>query len=226
MYDTPPERMRLKLSASGDSAGLLDRTLAEGERIEVQPAASAHSGRVPLKLNIIGQGRIITSGAATAEVLIERECVSTTVKLERDEVLLTEMLVVQTAWLSPSAATPLPLDQAVGKLAVRRLPAGEVIDATDVASPIVVRKGDEVTVRCFVGSIGLETRAYALADGRIGDTVPMALDKTKERRPFSAVITGRARAERVDAAMAFEREGPGPANEQHSVRTSKSKINR
>lgn len=198
-YGVSADDLRVKFSASGKADPMLHRAIQDGERVEVSPSGSAGSGRLPIRITVLDESKIVASGAVTAEVLVRRETVNLIASIERDEVIVAKNLGVQTVWLPPSAISPLTLEQAVGRTAGRRLPAGETIDGSDVQSIASIRKGDEIMVRCVVGTISIETRAYALTDGKVGETIALAVDKTKDRKPFMAQLTGRGTATRIDA---------------------------
>ncbi|MGQ0628561.1 MAG: flagellar basal body P-ring formation chaperone FlgA [Phycisphaerales bacterium] len=204
-----PEQLRLKFMPAGETdGGLLDRAIAPGERTEVQAGATVGAGgvgaagRMPVRVTVLNNDQVLASGTINVDALVERPCVSLSEAVDRDRVLTADVLLVQTQWVVPSAPAPLTLEDVLNRPTSRRRRAGEVLDRSDVQSPLLVRKGDEVTVQCFTGSISIETRAFALADGRLDETISLALDKTKDRKPFTARVSARGRAVRIDSGAA------------------------
>lgn len=62
-------------------------------------------------------------------------------------------------------------EEAVGKQTARALAAGSVIAPSALASPLLVRRGDRVTVLAGNGSLEVRATAEALGDARAGETV-------------------------------------------------------
>lgn len=69
---------------------------------------------------------------------------------------------------APSLAPP---DRILGQEALRRLPAGTLVRATDVAAPRLVKRGQPVTLTIASGNLRITAAGRALADGRLGQTV-------------------------------------------------------
>ena len=76
-------------------------------------------------------------------------------------------------------------DSLDGRVASRSLPAGAVVTASFATRPVLVRRGDVVGLTVVVGSVQIRTRAEALRDGRLGDTVTV---KSLEGAVVSATV--------------------------------------
>jgi flagella basal body P-ring formation protein FlgA len=88
--------------------------------------------------------------------------------------------------VSPDAiGTP---QQLVGKAARRILRAGEIVRAGDVEEPVVVHKGDLVTMVLQTEAMQLSAQGKALEDGAMGAAVRVA--NTQSNRVIDAVVTG------------------------------------
>lgn len=76
----------------------------------------------------------------------------------------------------------------IGKTPRRALRAHEPLHAADVQAPIIVRKGDLVTIVLETPSLRLTTQGKALEDGAMGAAIRIA--NTKSNRVIDATVTG------------------------------------
>jgi flagella basal body P-ring formation protein FlgA len=76
----------------------------------------------------------------------------------------------------------------VGFSAKRQLRAGVALRAGDFEKPVIVRKGDAVTMVFRMPGIELTTRGKAMSNGGLGDTVPVV--NVQSHKQVEAVITG------------------------------------
>lgn len=80
------------------------------------------------------------------------------------------------------------LDQLIGKEAVRPIQEGDVIFADHVQAPLLVRRGELITVVARGGGIRVRTQARAREDGAQGDLVQLESLETRER--YDAQVIG------------------------------------
>ena len=78
--------------------------------------------------------------------------------------------------------------QLVGKAARRILRAGETVRAGDIAEPIVVHKGDLVTIALNTPGMQLTAQGKAAEDGALGAAIRVA--NTQSNRVVDAVVAG------------------------------------
>jgi len=64
-----------------------------------------------------------------------------------------------------------------------------VIYADDVRSPVLVRRGELVKVRCMVGSLMLTTEGRAREDGQKGQLIQVRNEASREN--YTVQVTGR-----------------------------------
>lgn len=76
----------------------------------------------------------------------------------------------------------------VGFSARRQLRPGTLLRDLDFEKPIVIRKGDAVTLVYRVPGVELTARGKAMANGGIGDSVPVL--NVQSRTQIDAVVTG------------------------------------
>jgi flagella basal body P-ring formation protein FlgA len=74
-----------------------------------------------------------------------------------------------------------------GMEAVRNLPAGTPLRATDVMTPRLVRRGEPVTIRYVAGPLTISGSGRALGDGGQGDLVRVV---TESSRTIDALVDG------------------------------------
>ena len=80
-------------------------------------------------------------------------------------------------------------DSEVIGLAVRRtLSPGQPMRAADLRAPVIVPRGDTVTIHYHVGTLAITARGRALHDGAAGDVVRVI--NTDSNRTIEVVVTG------------------------------------
>lgn len=93
------------------------------------------------------------------------------------------------------SAEPRPMVQARGAIAVRdaqgkealrNLPAGTVVKATDIAPPRLVRRGEPVMIAVRQGALVITTQGKALSSGGAGDLVRVVALSTS--RTLDAIV--------------------------------------
>ncbi len=92
------------------------------------------------------------------------------------------------------------VEDLVGQEVRRTIPAGTVIAADWVGPPVVIRRGDAVTVFVRAPGLRLTTQARARADGMLGELV--VLESPVDRKRFVARVRGAGEAEVMAGAVA------------------------
>jgi flagella basal body P-ring formation protein FlgA len=64
-------------------------------------------------------------------------------------------------------------DSAIGKVAVRAIPAGTALTASMVAEPLAIRRGDDVTLSVKSAHMEVVTKGIAQKDGYMGEMIPV-----------------------------------------------------
>jgi len=91
------------------------------------------------------------------------------------------------------------LDAVRGMEARRPLRAGEVISATDLRHPVVVTRGQTVTMTFDAPGVSLTAMGRAMAEGGVGDTV--VVQNPASYRMVSAIVTGAGTVRAAGPAM-------------------------
>jgi len=115
--------------------------------------------------------------------------VTPTRDIARGEVIGDGDVVLGTASTTALSGNVLTSLAAVRGMEARRpLRAGEVISATDVRHPVVVTKGQTVTMTFDAPGVSLTAMGRAMAEGGVGDTV--IVQNPASYRMVNAVVTG------------------------------------
>ncbi len=81
----------------------------------------------------------------------------------------------------------------IGQESSRSYTTGQPIDTRSLRKPILVRRGDAVTVVAKAAGVRVRTTAKALADGALGALLPV--ESLEGREKYSVVVTGLRHAE-------------------------------
>jgi len=179
----------LEIAFNGRDAELLDASVY-GQRYEVDVVSATGLGRVPVRLTrydgvAIGLEEMVTARvskrvlAAVATEPVARGRAYTGHAVELREVLIDE----------PLGEPVTDLSLLVGQHAARTVRAGDMLTASDVVAPRLVKRGEVVTVRCFVGDLVVRTVARATEDGAMGETIEVR--RVDSRETYEAMVTGR-----------------------------------
>jgi flagella basal body P-ring formation protein FlgA len=103
-------------------------------------------------------------------------------------------------WLEEASARPgavLDAEELVGKEARRALAAGSPLRASDVAAPILVKRGAVVTMSFVAAGLTLSEAGIAQATGGLGDVIDVK--NVKSERVIRGVIEGKDRVRVLSA---------------------------
>lgn len=100
---------------------------------------------------------------------------------------------VSQEWLPPSQASQRASRVgAIGRIATKGLKAGDTLSESHLHRSVLVKRGDQVMVRCLVGGVAISLQAEAKADGGEGDTIEFR--KPGDKQTFLAMVTARGEA--------------------------------
>ncbi len=85
------------------------------------------------------------------------------------------------------------LEDVLGKEALRPIPAGAVLEPELLRTPVLVRRGEVISVYVRSPAVRIRTTARAQDDGGLGDTI--AVESLLNRARFTVRITGPREAE-------------------------------
>ena len=167
--------------------------------VQVQPAASTSSSRVPLRISVYLGDKVVADYRLTADILLRRDVLVATRDIERREIITDADLRIEPRWISPGT-TPPAREAIVGSQARTRIKDGETLVGGDLETPVVIKRGDVVYVQCLSGAIVVQARARALGPGREGELIAFQMEGADES--FVARVSGRGRAVMLAAPQA------------------------
>jgi flagella basal body P-ring formation protein FlgA len=80
------------------------------------------------------------------------------------------------------------LDEVIGKETTRAIPAGKLVTGDSLRTPLVIRRGEVVTVYAKSAGIRVRTIARARDDGSLGDLI--AVESMQDRTSYFARVNG------------------------------------
>jgi flagella basal body P-ring formation protein FlgA len=187
LFDVEAQDLRL-LFDDRDAAFLA--TPEWGRRIDLQPNSTGASGRQSITVRLFEGERLLETRTVRVDARIRTSVVRLAAGVARGDAVGANQVALQELWLDPASESPVErIEDAVGMLARTRLDAGDVLRTGDIEAPLLVRRGDRVTVHCMSGGVALRVMARAEADGRMGELVECRIDG--RRRAFQARVTDR-----------------------------------
>lgn len=183
----------VRLSFDEEDAGMLS-TPTDGRVVEVRPIGT--SARPALRVTVYEQDSIVLNEAIRFGMQVRVSAPIATRAMRRGERVTEEMFEARTIWTDATDAPAAPAG-IVGQVARRAIGAGEVIRWTSLESPVLVRRGEDVSVRTVRGSVVVSTIARARGDASEGELVELE-SKDRPPRRFTARVSGERRAVMID----------------------------
>jgi flagella basal body P-ring formation protein FlgA len=178
----------LRLVFSGRDARLI-RTPTQGLIVEIQPLGL--SSEMPIAANLYDGEKIVLSETLRVRVEVRKKVLVASKLIARRSEIAGRDYEVESRWVAPTLefASVADMDGAISRSALK---PGDLIEKREVEPPIVVKRGDSVSVRCITGSIVAKITARALGDGRDGDRIKF--EPVNGGRRFFATVNGAGRA--------------------------------
>jgi len=191
VFDASPSDLRLRFSARDDS---LLSTLLAGRRIEIQPGVTKRAGeRIPVTIWMYKGDHVATRRTVLVEAQVRKRVLIMTADVQRKAPIDASIVRKEDRWISPGGPkTVESLEEIKGSVARARIASGAVLRATMLESPIVIRKGERITIHCLGESIVLKVRARALSSGRVGERIECKMEGASQI--FVARVDGPGRA--------------------------------
>lgn len=162
-----------------------------GLALEARPAPGARLGR-RTRFTLYGlastTGTRERVGYAVAEARATMAHLRTSRAIKRGTVIADADLVEVESDVGSVLLKPLPtLEEAVGSTAARTLTEGDLISATAIRPPTLVRTRDIVLTRVRVGAVVVTGRTTATESGQLGDVIGL-INEVSGRRLRGRVI--------------------------------------
>lgn len=184
------EKTNLRLLFERGDEDFLNQT-TWGRRVTVQPTTASSSSNVMVDVRVFSAGDASLLERHRLRVLaqVQRRVVVMQRTLRRRETVKAGDVLISELWMDVDGSGPIgSLDEALGSIAKRRINAGRVLRTNDLEPPILVRRGQMVTVHCLRNGFAVKSRARAMAAGRFGEMVEFKLDGSS--RSFTARVDG------------------------------------
>ncbi len=183
-----------------------------GCRFELEPMDRDLLGRVPIVARRWQGETLLGSERVSVDVSIRRVVVTANHALQRNQTITAEDVTVESRWMADGRVRSFDsVEPIVGQVAAHSIRGGQAIGADDVRPELLVRRGQQVTVRAISGGLVVKTVARAQEDGGLGELIEVEVrnsDKTRER--FHAKITGNRQAVMLVGSNSSENQGGQP----------------
>lgn len=182
----------LQLTYSTRDENLVLRNIMTGQ-YELEPVLGVRVGRIPITIRRYENGRIEETFTVTTEVKRRALVVVATATISRGSLFNSDNIKVTEVWLDNDRGEPIEDPELIkGQMASTVLRQDTVIYPEHVRSPLLIKRGELVTVRCFSGVLVVRTVAKAMEDGALDEMIQVRNENTRET--FSAIVTGRRQA--------------------------------
>lgn len=121
------------------------------------------------------------------EVTVRRALVVTAVPLERGKVLAAgDVILADRVVAAVPGGYLTSTGAAIGQVLRRSLPAGAVIAPVQLTAPVLIRRGQQVTLEAKSGAIAVQMAGIARADGALGEII--SVENPSSRRVLQGVV--------------------------------------
>ena len=119
---------------------------------------------------------------------------------------------------SLSSTVILELESVVGKEAKRAISAGQTLQTNVLQRPLIVKRGELITVYSLAAGVQIKATAKSLADAALGDTILLEAIETKKQ--FQARVTAPQEAMVfVDTPKVAGDASPAPSDDRTARKT-------
>jgi len=199
-------RVAVKLSSAQAKAVPADK-----RKLVVRGGEPPWTGTQRFELSV-DDGPQPLSFSVAAEISQPLPVVVTTKALGRGDVIRPTDVRLQPQPAGADKSEPLrTMEDVVGALAVQEIPAGTVLQRSLLCAPLLVRRGEMVTVYSRAAGIRIRLTARAREDGSLGDLI--SVESLADRKTYSARVCGIQETEvyaRAMQAATAPTDGAGP----------------
>ncbi len=171
------------------------------DRYEFEPLAAAPYGRVPIVIRRYRDGRLVQTYRVTADVVRRYMAVTVVNSMGRGQTFAPGDVEIREVFLDNNADKPITnLSQVIGQTAGSVLRTGSAVFAQHLRSPLMVRRGELVTVRFISGNLVVKTVGRATEDGVMDQMIQMRNNRSRDT--YLARVTGPQQAMATDSGPA------------------------
>lgn len=185
-------RDELKITFADQDAVWLNGDVRQGQ-IEFEPLSTSPLGRLPIAVRQYQNRDSVKSRRITVNVAHRVMAVIADRRIDRGHVFVPEDLKVEQIYIDDERGVPFNgVENVVGKKATSRIRKGTAIYTGDAALPLLVRRGQTITVRCICGGLVVRTIGRAMEDGAESQIIRVRNEKSRE--DYQARVTASRQA--------------------------------
>lgn len=188
----------VRISFDDAAAALLDTPVA-GRTVALHPSGAGE--RVSVSVRVFEGERIVASGSVRTQISVRRRVAVTTGAAERGTRLTPSMVRVEERWMAPDVR-PARVEDVLASQLRSGVEGESVVLARHIEAPVVIRRGEMVSVDCLSGGVVLRATARALSAGVEGQVIEFKVPGAD--RTFTARVAGPGRAVAVAGAPSQE----------------------
>lgn len=197
-------------------------------QIDVSGGKSPWTGRQQFRITVVRRDQPPVEFETDARVSLPDGVVVAVRAIPRDAILCeADLALSQEVVLDNGADTFSSIAEAVGRQTMRSIPVGKVLEKSWVCRPLLVRRGEIVTVTAKTSGVKVSTNARARDDGSQGDLI--AVESLQDRKPYYARVCGIRQTEVFAPTVQIREErskaaggGDGGAAEETELRQPRS----
>lgn len=140
-------------------------------------SVSCEDSQNPWRINIA------IKASLTLDVVVAKSAINRDEPISRDLVQLETRKLVKQQDFFPQ------LEQVTNKIAIRRIRAGQILDARKLTSPALVEKGNQVVITATKDGFTASTKGVALEQGQYGEQIEVR--NSSSGKIIKAVVVGR-----------------------------------
>jgi len=192
------QRVEKEAAESGDKlrveietlSPLLNEPVAAGRKWICRPLTRTVLGTVVFEAQLTEGPRIVEKTNIQTKVERFQQVVIANGKFDRGDIVATDSVHVEEAWLDRGLPTLFLSDkEVIGLEALRPLTAGSMLDQRDFRPAIMAAKGDALTVIYLAGSLKVQMLGRANEGGKLHDQIAVKNEQTGAT--YQAVLIGK-----------------------------------
>lgn len=158
------------------------------DRFEIQMVSSAKLGQLPMVIRRWRGNNLVNEIRVTAQASWKTLGAVVVNNVHRGQSFGPSDVQVQEVLITTEKAPIRKLRDVVGLVAARNIRKNQTLFDDDVQQPLLIERGQQVTVRALVGGMVIRTTARAMGDAAMGDMVE--LQNQRSRESFMAKVVG------------------------------------
>ncbi|MCC6580838.1 MAG: flagellar basal body P-ring formation protein FlgA [Phycisphaeraceae bacterium] len=167
------------------------------QKLEVEPLSGGTLGRIPLTVRRWRGQEMLEEIRVTADVSRTMLAVVAVKTLRKGQTIASGDVDVQEMMVRDDSIRPVQeAKKVIGQMALRPMRVGQIVDESEIDAPLMVHRGDLVTVRCLSGQLVVRGVARAVEDGAEGHVINLRNERSNQ------TFTGRVAAPREVVVIA------------------------